>query len=66
MNRYTTGITIEVDDDEETIEALYNHESYPSGVNTTDVEAYWSDDEIKEAIAEMNNIAPQMIEITRL
>jgi hypothetical protein len=60
------SMTIEIDEDTEEITPLYDTDSYPHGPNITDVEAYWSDNDIQDAVAEMNDIEPSMVKITRV
>jgi hypothetical protein len=60
------GITIEIDNDTEELTALYNSDEYKAGVKTHDVETYWTDSDIKEAIAEMNYVSDDLVTVKRI
>jgi len=66
MNRKknTKGITIKIDSDEN-LTAMFDNVEHPRGINLTDVFAYWCDSDIQEAVAEMNELDPSQVTISR-
>ncbi len=65
MTTPSKEIIVKVNESDETLETVYGHYAYPAGVVMDDVEAYWSDKDIRHAIAEMNGVDIGMVTVDR-